>query len=66
MGENLIDQTEAVRIGVQGLLAEKASDTSMRKAQKDAADRILSGSRPAAAVVNDNGLTDRSSPSSPR
>ena len=57
--ENLIDQTEAVRIGVQGLLAEKAGDTSMRKAQKDALIEYYLVPDQPLLWVNDNGLTDR-------
>ncbi|MGH6831463.1 MAG: hypothetical protein ACRECM_00340, partial [Methyloceanibacter sp.] len=33
---NLIDKTEALRIGVQGLLSPSSGDTAARKAQKDA------------------------------
>ena len=57
--ENLIDQTEAVRIGVQDLLAEKAGDTSMRKAQKDALIEYYLVPDQPLLWVNDNGLTDR-------
>ena len=56
---NLIDQTEAVRIAVQGLLADKPGDTSMRKAQKNALIEYYLVPDQPMLWVNDNGLTDR-------
>jgi murein L,D-transpeptidase YcbB/YkuD len=56
---NLIDQTEAVRIGVQGLLAAKAGDTSVRKAQKNALIEYYLVPDQPLLWVDDKGLTDR-------
>ena len=56
---NLIDQKEAVRIGVQGQLADKAGDSSMRKAQKDALIEYYLVPDQPLLWVDDNGLTDR-------
>ena len=56
---NLIDQTEAMRIGVQGLLAAKAGDTSVRKAQKNALIEYYLVPDQPLLWVNENGLTDR-------
>src|SRR5262245_57590905 len=56
---NLIDQTEAVRIGVQRLLAERSGDTNMRKAQKNALIEYYLVPDQPLLWVNENGLTDR-------
>jgi len=56
---NLIDQKEAVRIGVQAQLADKAGDSSMRKAQKDALIEYYLVPNQPLLWVDDNGLTDR-------
>jgi murein L,D-transpeptidase YcbB/YkuD len=56
---NLIDQKEAVRIGVQAQLADKAGDSSMRKAQKDALIEYYLVPDQPLLWVDDNGLTDR-------
>ena len=56
---NLINQTEAVRIGVQGRLADKAGDTGMRKAQKNALIEYYLVPDQPMLWVDDNGLTDR-------
>ncbi len=56
---NLINQTEAVRIGVQGRLADRAGDTGMRKAQKNALIEYYLVPDQPMLWVDDNGLTDR-------
>jgi hypothetical protein len=55
-----------VRIGVQAQLADKAGDSSMRKAQKDALIEYYLVPDQPLLWVDDNGLTDAPSPSSPR
>ena len=56
---NLINQTEAVRIGVQSRLADRAGDTGMRKAQKNALIEYYLVPDQPMLWVDDNGLTDR-------
>lgn len=56
---NLIDKTEALRIGVQGLLSPGSGDTAARKAQKDALIEYYLVPDQPLLWVNENGLTER-------
>ena len=56
---NLIDKTEAVRIGVQGLLSAKPADTNARKIQKDALLDYYAEPDQKLLWVTDKGLTER-------
>jgi L,D-transpeptidase YcbB len=56
---NLIDKTEAVRIGVQGLLSAKPVDTNARKIQKDALLDYYAEPDQKLLWVTDKGLTER-------
>lgn len=56
---NLIDETEAVRIGVQGVLAARPADTDARRAQKDALLDYYAVPAQKLLWVNDKGLTER-------
>ena len=56
---NLIDKTEAVRIGVQGLISARPSDTNARKIQKDALLDYYAVPDQKLLWVNDKGLTER-------
>jgi len=56
---NLITKTEAVRIGLQGLLSANAADTNARKVQKDALLDYYSIPDQRLLWVNEKGLNDR-------
>jgi L,D-transpeptidase YcbB len=56
---NLITQTEAVRIGVQSLLSEKSTGTSVRKAQNDALVEYYALPDQPLLWVDQHGLTER-------
>jgi murein L,D-transpeptidase YcbB/YkuD len=56
---SLIDKTEAVRIGVQGLLSPGSGDTATRKAQKNALIEYYLVPDQPMLWVNETGLTER-------
>jgi hypothetical protein len=56
---NLITQTEAVRIAVQGLLSERSAGTDARKAQNEALIEYYSAPDQQLLWVDENGLTER-------
>ena len=55
----LINEKEALRIGIQGLVSAKARDTASRKAQKDALIEYYLVSEQPLLWVDENGLTER-------
>jgi murein L,D-transpeptidase YcbB/YkuD len=56
---NLIDKTEAVRIGVQGILSGKPTSTNAQKAQREALVEFYSIPDQRLLWVDQNGLTER-------
>ena len=55
----LINEKEALRISIQGLVSAKARDTASRKAQKDALIEYYLVSEQPLLWVDENGLTER-------
>ena len=56
---SLINEKEALRISIQGLVSAKARDTASRKAQKDALIEYYLVSEQPLLWVDENGLTER-------
>jgi murein L,D-transpeptidase YcbB/YkuD len=56
---NLITRTEAIRIGVQGLLSNKAANTDAQRLQKDALVEYYSVPDQSLLWVDEKGLTER-------
>jgi murein L,D-transpeptidase YcbB/YkuD len=56
---NLIDKTEAVRIGVQGLLSNRSASTDAQKLQREALVEFYSVPDQRLLWVDQNGLTER-------